>query len=261
LKKVIYRILCNKLTGTLILYLFKGNIPSLRYQQYKFDVTKANMDRRIIASIFWGFYESAEIRFIEKYFKGDVDAIELGASSGIVSSHIISKFGNSAKRFIGVEANRNLHATWSTNVQRHSLFQVNAILLNYAVYYSGESVKFALSGNPTESRISQNDSGNAAEIEVKSITLSDLINSHVIKDFALFCDIEGGELQMFLNEKSSLLNCKQIFIELHEHNEKSMKYTVNDLNHLIQEKGFELIDRHGAVHYYENRSKSEMNGA
>lgn len=245
----------------MILYLFKENIPSLRYQNYKFDVTKANMDKRIVASVFWGFYESAEIRFIEKYFNGDVDAIELGASSGIVSSHIISKFQTSAKRFIGVEANGNLRTTWNNNVARHNRSQVNATLLNYAVYYSGESVRFALSGNPTESRISQGDGVNTKEIEVTSITLSALLSNHAVKDFALFCDIEGGELQIFLNEKASLANCKQIFIELHECNEKSKHYAVRDINLLIQEKGFELIDSHGAVHYYQNRSKSELNGA
>jgi FkbM family methyltransferase len=255
IKRFIYRILCNEVVGMLVRYIFKGHIPNLRYPQYKFDVTQANMDKKIIASIFWGFYESAEIRFVEKYFNGEVDAIEFGASSGIVSSHIVSKFQNGSRRLIGVEANKNLIATWHKNVERYNVSKVNITLLNYAIYYGGESIRFALSGNTTESRILSETTMNESNVEVKSISLANLLKNQTVGNYALFCDIEGAELQMFLNEDSALRNCKHIFIELHDTREKETTYTVNDLNLLIQKKGFELVDRHGPVCYYRNLYK------
>ena len=60
----------------------------MRWSGYSFNVSPREMPKRIIASIFWGFYESAEIRLLNKYFKGDSDVIECGASSGIVSAFI-----------------------------------------------------------------------------------------------------------------------------------------------------------------------------
>ena len=186
----------------------------------------------------------------EKYFGGETDAIELGASAGVVSSHIISKFKDNHRRLIGVEANNSLTKTWYSNVARHNRVGIRATLLTQAIYYGGSSVHFQMSSNTTESRISESDFTTQTSLEVKSVSLSNLVKEHKILCYALFCDIEGAELQIFLNENSVLENCRQIFIELHNSNEGEITYSIDELNSLIQSKGFTLIDKHGPVCYY-----------
>jgi FkbM family methyltransferase len=251
IKRMISRILCNEATGRLILLLYRHKVPNLRYPHFRFDLTDAKMDKKLIASIFWGIYESAEIRFVEKYFKGEVDAIEFGASCGVVSSHIVSKLKGSQRRLIGVEANHSLSKTWKSNVSVHNLNKAGILFLNRAVSYNGDSVKFALSSNTTESKIASSDVGENGYVEVSSITLAGLMEEfQVHNDYALFCDIEGAELQVFLNEDAALKKCKYLFIELHASNEKNSYYSVEDLNRLIQKRGFKLIDKHGPVFHY-----------
>jgi FkbM family methyltransferase len=250
IKRIVFKIMCNQITGWLILFLFKDRLPNLRYSRFRFDITKANIDKKLIASIFWGFYESAEIRFVEKYFDGQIDAIELGASSGIVSSHIVSKFQNRSRRLVGVEANKILSETWHKNVERHKQANVNIDMLNNAIHYGAESVSFAASNNTTESRVLVGGTNSGEVVKVNSISLGELVRNQSLLDYALFCDIEGAELQIFLNETDSLINCKQLFIELHESYEGSKKFAIDDINMLIQKKGFLLVERHGPVFYY-----------
>jgi FkbM family methyltransferase len=260
IKRIIFVILCNKISGRIILFFFKDRIPNIRYPQFRFDVSKVSIDKKLLASLFWGFYESAEIRFVEKHFVGDVDAIELGASSGIVSAHIVAKFQNDSRRLIGVEANETLAATWFGNVDRYNKCRVKTTLLNNAVYYGASSVKFEVSTNSTESRISYCGTKNIGEVEVKSISLNDIIKEYSLIDYAMFCDIEGAELQIFLNEDSALEKCKYIFIELHDAKEEQILYTVSDLDMLIQKRGFELVDRYGPVCYYRKAYKLSVYG-
>lgn len=210
------------------------------------------MTKTIVASIFWGFYESAEIRLIDKYFKGDVDAIEFGASSGVVSSWIISKFTRPGKRYIGVEANRHLKGLWSQNASRYNRLSMSLKLKNAAVYYDAGSVKFDICSNPTSSAVGPVNSVSNDTIEIEAIQLSDIISSENIQVYALFCDIEGAEVAIFYHENESLRKCKYLFIELHHTFYRDREYSVNDLKMTIENHGFDMVEQHGAVFYFEN---------
>ena len=250
IKKIIHRLLCNPATGGLIKACFGTKIPDLRWRGYAFDVSNTGMHNTIVASIFWGFYESSEIRFVQKHFKGDVDAIELGASSGVVSSHIISKLNASDRRYIGVEANKNLAEAWHKNVQRHNPKNIKVQLLNYAVYYDADTVTFGISNNTTASRLSDSHNADTQSVTLNAITLKHLLSQEGIADYALFCDIEGAEAQILVNETTAFDKCKYLFIELHQTTYRSVEYTSDALAAIIQQKGFTLIDQHGPVYYF-----------
>src|SRR6185437_3344965 len=104
LKKIISNLLCNGAVGKLIYKLSAGKIPSLRYLPYRFVVPRQYSMPAIHASIFWGFYESAEIRLINKFLNPDLPVIELGGSLGIISSFILNKL-NSNTSLTVVEPN------------------------------------------------------------------------------------------------------------------------------------------------------------
>jgi FkbM family methyltransferase len=251
LKKVIYNLLCNKITGSIIVFVYGNAIPNIRWKGYLFSVKDTNMIKPIIASLFWGFYESSEIRFVEKYLKGDSDIIEMGGSCGVVSSHLVSKL-KKGKRLISVEANKNLISVWQKNVDRHNTHGAEAKILNNAIYYDSTIVPFYISNNTTSSSTTIDGLTTKNNIvEVAAHTLKSIIEEHNILNYILICDIEGSEVQIFLHETTSFQNCQAIIIELHKTSYKRQDYSIEALQKLIETKGFYLKEGHGPVCYYE----------
>lgn len=254
LKSIIYTILCNPFTGWLIESFFKDKIPNLRYKNKRFTFNETGVDKTYIASLFWGFYEAAEIRFIEKYFMPKNDVIEFGASSGVISSHIISKL-KTPHRLIAVEANPFLRNTWEMNVKRHNQNNCEAYIENCAISYVSNSIMFEVSSNPTASSISKVQSNQSNGLAVACKSLSDVISTYGISQFTLFCDIEGAEVELIELGYGDFENCTDLFIELHQTKYDNKLYTINDITALIQNKlKLDLVDSYGAVRYFKRTS-------
>lgn len=257
-KKVIFRILCNNMTGAVIESIYKDRVPDLRWPKFRFRTSGAGMEKWVLASIFWGFYEGAEVRFIEKYFKGDTDVVELGASSGIISAHIVSKL-QKGKRLISVEANNMLADVWQENTKRHNVNGAESRLLHYAVSYKSESVMFGISSNTTESRLAGPTAADAGKvIAVPAINLQTIVENNQLNGYTLFCDIEGAEIEILQNEHAGFISCRDIFIELHDLTYEGQRYDAERLIGLILEKGFRLVDRYGYVCYFRNTLWPEL---
>ncbi len=215
------------------------------------------MNKTIIASIFWGFYESSEIRFAEKYFKGDTDIVELGSSCGIVSSHFVSKL-QPYKKIIAVEANSGLLEVLKTNLERYKHNNVEIIILNNVVYYGAAQASFQISNNTTESRVANGLTYSEDIITIPAITLDSIVNRYQLNNYSLVCDIEGAEAAIFINEKAALDTCKYIFIELHTIQYAGVNYSVDQLTTMISQKGFDLKDKHGPVFYFSRKDNSKI---
>jgi len=215
------------------------------------------MSKTIIASIFWGFYESSEIRFAEKYFKGTTDIVELGSSCGIVSSHFISKL-QAYKKFIAVEANSGLLKVLKINLERYKHNNAEIIILNNALHYGAAQVSFQLSNNTTESRIANGLTHSGDMVTIQAITLDNIVNRYHLNNYSLVCDIEGAEAAIFMNETAALSNCKYIFIELHAIQYAGINYSVDQLKTMITQKGFAQKDQHGPVCYFERMANSKI---
>jgi len=198
------------------------------------------------ASVFWGFYESSEIRFVEKYVRNDLDVIELGSSLGIVSSHIASKLG-SGRCLVTVEANPFLIDTINSNLKKHHNPASTYEVLNNAIGYDSEEVMITITNNNTETRVVKGKvSGDA--VAVKTIGLAELIKKFNNRDYALVCDIEGSEVEMLMRETDALKKCCQLFIELHDTVYENKHYSVQMLKDLIvNSHGFKIIEEHGPV--------------
>src|SRR4051812_45383584 len=61
-------------------------VPSVRVNVPRSVVSDATR-----ASLFWGFHEAQEVRYVERFLPDDLDVVELGASLGVVTSHIARK--------------------------------------------------------------------------------------------------------------------------------------------------------------------------
>ena len=257
LKKIAYKILCNNITGSIILFLFKDRIPDMRWKGFSFSLDDEIVTKTIIASVFWGFYEGAEIRFAEKYFNGTKDVVEMGGSCGVVTAHLTAPL-QSDKRIISVEANKKLRAIWEKNTKRHNTNKAELILLNNAIHYGSDSVCFQMSNNTTESGTFKQGDINSNVIAIDAITLSKIVDTYKLKDYVLVCDIEGSEVEVFLNETIALDYCSSILIELHPIKYTDTFYSIESLVKLIENRSFTLKDCYGPVHFFENKRKNNF---
>lgn len=103
-KIFIAKILTLPFVGSAIAVLSKDRIS---YRGMIIDTQNQYLTPSTKAEIFWGIYEGAEARFIQKYLTGDLGVIELGASIGIVSCCIKKKL-NGKSKLIAVEAHPGL---------------------------------------------------------------------------------------------------------------------------------------------------------
>jgi FkbM family methyltransferase len=248
-KKIIHGLSCNNLTGAIIQGVFGDKIPDLRWPGFKFKVPASSVNKKMTAAVFWGFYESSEIRYVEKYLREDLDVIELGSSLGIVSSHIASRLGK-GRHLTAVEANPFLVETITENIKRHQHPSSTFEVLNYAVGYDTDEVMITITSNNTETRVIKN-GGDGGTVAVKAMSFADLVKRNRHANYALVCDIEGSELEIILREQAALQQCSQLFIELHDTSSDSRQYSVQQLKDLLVDlHGFKIIQQHGPVVYF-----------
>lgn len=243
-KKTVSDLLCNKQIGRVIYRFSRGKIPSLRNLPYRFFVPLEHSTYTIHASIFWGFYESAEIRLINKFLDPNLPVIELGGSLGIISSFILNKL-NSNTSLTVVEPNASLLATLKKNIQRYNTKDIDTKIIQKAVGYSTPFVYLDITGDNTTSHVSENVQ---TDTLVESIQLNQLVDE---KPYSLFCDIEGAEAALLIEDKDALKNCAQLFIELHETTYKGKYYSREDLINLLIMNSFILRSRDGNVVFME----------
>jgi len=205
--------------------------------------------------IFWGFYESAELRLIKHYLPATLDVVELGGSLGVVSAHIGRRL-EPGRQLISVEANPALMHVLRANLTGNAP-HVRASTHNFAVCSGPDRPEFV--------EVGFGDSNLAAWIAhpgdgggscwVPSVTLSDLLAWHEIGSYALVSDIEGAEAGLFLSEQDALANCKLLIAELHQTKWHGRKLSVQDLVRIvIDDVGFVLKDRYRDVFVFQRQS-------
>lgn len=199
---------------------------------------------RTKAMILFRLYERAEIGLVNRGLPEDADIVELGASLGVVSSHLANKLG-AGRRLICVEANSELESIWTDVVGRRP----GVTLLNAAI--SGELngvSRFGIAADPLLSRLSTRDCEERT-LEVKSVTLSHLLSVNEFSDFFLVSDIEGAEAFFILgDDRDALSTCTGMIIELHDVHLDTRTVAWQDLREcLISEHGFRVVAEHGPV--------------
>ena len=241
-KKIAALLIANQWVGRIISYIYADRIPS---NGFVID-TSSNVLPRIKARIFWRIYESAEIKFVKQYLRPDLDVVELGSSIGVLSCNISKIIGNSRKLIL-VEANTSLVNNIQSNLRINGLLTANTTILPAAISYDyteAGTTSFYVGRSNLNSSL---ESG-SSKISVKSTTLSELLLSENIQHYSLVMDIEGGEVDILLNDIEALDKCEQLIVELHYVSRNGQIYTVEDLVSLFTEKAkFTLIARRGPV--------------
>ncbi len=249
LKMFIAGMICSPFIGKLIGNIFRDRIPLkgliiCTHNPAISPVTKAQL--------FWGIYESAELKFICKYLRTDLAVIELGSSLGVTTCSIRNLIQDT-KTMICVEANPMLMKSIRQNLDFNCPGK-KITLLNGAIHYSDEGpAKLILNEKSTDSVIAGSEGSGG--ISVPAIRLSDIIEAGKLAEFALVSDIEGAEIQLLTEDSKALERCRQIIIELHSGIYKGDSYNPSSLCDMIMNHhGFRLTDQFGPVFVFERKN-------
>lgn len=242
LKSVAGAVLCHPLTGSLIGRVWANQIP---HRGGRVETPEGG-DPRVNALLFWGMYESAEIRFVRRHLGDDLDAVELGSSLGGVSCEIAKRLAG-RRKLVCVEANSQLLPLLRRNLARNAPSQ-DARVVWGAIDYSGSGeVEFSVGDSNLSSRLGA-DAAAPRRLAVPAATLSGVLAEAQVGDYALVADIEGAEAGLFLRDAAALARCRKIIIELHDTAFEGKRYSVDGLAGLIADTtGMPLRDRYGPV--------------
>lgn len=205
------------------------------------DTSYSGITPSIKAGLFWNAYESAEVRFVQRYLRTDLPVVELGASLGVMACQIRKRIPPQQK-LVCVEASPALNPVIEKNLALNGM-DANTHVISAAIDYSGSATVTFCAGPDTLA-------GRKAEsgVAVPAMTLSALLAQHHIADYALVCDIEGAEAGFILHDAAALQRCRQLIIELHDPEVDGRRFTANELrDRLLQEHGFRLVDQRSVV--------------
>ena len=240
-KQVAAAVLCHPLVGRLLGTLWRHRIP---HHGSRIE-TPASGDPRVNAMLFWGMYESAEIRFVRRYVGRDLDVVELGSSLGGVSCEIARRL-DGERRMLCVEGNGRIFPLLRSNLARNRPGQP-VELVEGAIDYSGASVvAMAIGESNLSSMVDARQSG-VATLEVPAVGLSALLSAHAIGEYVLVVDIEGAEAGLLVEDAAALRACQTMIAELHDAVFDGKRYGVADLIGLIEATGLRLRERYGDV--------------
>lgn len=243
IKSFVANILSNNFTGTLIGFLYRNK---LNIKGVKIVTKSKHITSKTKSDIFWRIYESAEMRFINKYFDGALPLIELGSSIGVVSCYGGKRKGENLQ--ICVEANPNLISVLNENINVNQIEQV--YILNGAIGSNRNEFSFFDFG---KSNILGKIKDTISDTKVRNIYISDILSKNNIEEFYMVCDIEGAEYFLFSQQSLAFEKCKLLIIELHDFIYNDIIYTVEDIKKLINNNTkLRYIENYGNVYVYKN---------
>lgn len=218
-KKVLLNLLCNRQIGFLIK--FSGVKFNLFGGIYDYSL----VDGRTACKIFFGFWESAEIRYAKEY-AGNENIVELGSSIGVTYGVLINIYPDS--KYICVEAHPKVFQILKKLVHFTGNLE-KATLINKALSYSREKeVRFIEDSNMSSGKIGVSDEYHSPVIQV--VTLNEIIKDHLKEEkYTLISDIEGAEADIFFEDAEALKNCTKIICELDNTNKYPIESQVNQL--------------------------------
>jgi FkbM family methyltransferase len=243
-KAAVARALIHPLVGAAVGRLYRDRIPDRHGCIIR---TPAPVTAAVKALLFWGMYESAEVRFVRRYLRRDLDVVELGSSIGVVGSHVARSL-SPGRKLVCVEANPHLLAVLEQNVRLNAPAAAVSIVNAAISYDGGAQVELTLA----ETNLASSVGGQGGErVAVPTTSLSRLLGEQGIGEFCLISDIEGAEGGLIENDAAGLSRCAQIIIELHDSHLGGKPVSPTELAGAIEARGYRRRAQYGPVHVFE----------
>lgn len=225
--------------GRLLNIVFQEQFPSRGIIAFTRSPAVSDTTR---AQLFWGLFESGERRMVTRYLRGELDAVELGAGIGVISSYIAKRL-QPGRRLLCVEANPGLVPLIEQNIAINAPGTLLTVVHSAVAYNTSGTIRIDLGADShISSRIGSAVSGGG--VEVPAGTLAALVEAAGVRGrFVLVADIEGVEHDIVAHDAATLERCDQIIAELHQRDSDD----VDGLIRRIEALGFRTVARHGGV--------------
>lgn len=213
------------------------------------DTHAPGIQPEIKAMLLFRLYESAEIRFVQRYLRGDLDVVELGGCLGVVSSQIAKRL-RPGRRLLTVEANPRLLDVIRKNVRANAPGTALTVV-HAAIDYGSEAAEtsFAFGDVSIDSTLASA-SDLRPTTRVPRTTLARLLADHDVGEYVLVSDVEGAEAGLLARDGAALARCRQVVIELHPATFDGRSVSVDELAEGFARLGFERVDAYGPVHVF-----------
>ena len=185
------------------------------------DTTSPLITDETRAGLFWGYYEAAERRAALRFLRADAPTIELGASIGflsvLIAKHVAPQFQ------VAIEANPALIPILRENLRQNGADRVEVVAA--AVAYGADCAAFSPVVDTASGRLAANGSTSDL-VSVPTTSLRQILTRAPPGPFALVCDIEGAEYELFSKEPESVrARCQLAVMELHEITREGIHYS------------------------------------
>lgn len=202
---------------------------------------KKTIRRRLLLA---GQYETEEVEFITEHIRPGMNVIELGGSIGAVSSLIGQHLGQGDTHII-VEAVPDLAKLCEINGPAGGGAQTVQVLNRAVSYGEADMVQFRDSDNAHVGRIAQD---GEKSFSVPTVKLRDIVASlGTDRPFAVVCDIEGAEYEMFENDLETLQRAQLIILECHDSDTAGTPVSIERFLNDLSTQGFTVVAHRNGV--------------
>ena len=231
----------NVLVNSPLTIYLKQKIRYLKYNQLL--INNNNLENYVFGSIFFKFYEKAEIFFLKKYFK-PITTVDVGSGLGILSGILKKKYPKKKFLSILIEANKK-NLTYSKKLFKLNKINNNVQFLNYV--FRGSSKKhFSFDiGNTLDSKIRLS---KQKDTRIKRIMFDQIKQKYQLKNFQIIFDIEGEEFNFDKSLLKKLKYCNRAIIEIHT---KSKKKQNKFIKNLYKYSNLKFKEKKNFVFYFE----------
>lgn len=241
------RALCSRPVGAVVSLLG----PDYKVRGMQISADSPEIDRQMKAALYFGLYESTELRLVERHLRPTPLLVDLGCSLGVVTAQAARRLAPGSK-VVCVEANEHLLELAQRNVKSNAP-HIQAQFVHGALDYSqppGSIVELERGEHHTGSAIAGHSSltrqSTRGRFQAPAMRLESVIDTE--QPFSLLADVEGAEAGMLLDSSQPLRNCTQLIIEFHNAVNSGRKWSPSELLHVATSQGFVPTASHGSVH-------------
>lgn len=218
------------------------NKSPIDYYDVRLATDSSVFTPKVRARFMRGTYELAEKKAVEKYYNGDHNLIDLGASSGFLTT-LADQRAEQRSTVVAVEANPDLIPFIETTKR---LNDAGFELFSCAYHSSRNETEFN-KHNLTVGGSIQRGTDNKLSVPARSLT--DIFSHFELKYSVIVCDIEGGETDLLLNEIDTLEErCPLLVIETHQFAPK-----LDNAMEKVKQSTLNLEEKIGSTRVYSNQ--------
>ena len=205
-----------------------------------------DLDHKNYIRILFSYYESAEIKLMNKYFKPDIITIDIGSGIGATMCTFAQK---AKKKIICIEASKFCINQLKINFKKNKL--KNFVIINKLFFarknINNQKITFKENKDFTHNKLIKDNTDTKKNItNNNAVTLNKIIKKFALKHVQILCDIEGEEINFTKKDFEDFRLCQNLIIEIHTQNKVKINYLLKNFKMIAS---LQLVERKNSVFY------------